>query len=60
MTEHPGLKLIDIFAVILNGFSYKPTIHIHYESKTVPVKDGLLKFKYLPLELGGSGATMPE
>jgi hypothetical protein len=44
----------------LNGFSYKPTIHINYESKTVSVKDGLPKFKDMPEELGGSGATMPE
>ena len=53
MNEHPGLKLIDIYAVILNSFSYKPTIHIHYESKTVSVKDGLPKFKDMPEELGG-------
>ena len=60
MNEHPGLKLIDIFAVILNGFSYKPTIHINYESKTVSVKDGLPKFSDMPEEFGGSGATIPE
>ena len=60
MNEHPGLKLIDIYAVILNSFSYKPTIHINYESKTVSVKDGLPKFKDMPEEFGGSGATMPE
>ena len=30
------------------------------KSKTVSVKDGLPKFKDMPEELGGSGATMPE
>ena len=60
MNDHPGLKLIDVFAVILNGFSYKPTIHINYESKTVSVKDGLPKFRDMPEEFGGSGSTMPE
>ena len=60
MTEHPGFKLIDIFAVILKGFSYKPTMHIHYESKTVSVKDGLPKFKDMPEDLGGSGTILPE
>ena len=31
-----------------------------YESKTVSVKDGLPKFKDLPLEFNGSGETMPD
>ena len=30
------------------------------DSKTVSVKDGLPKFKDMPEEFGGSGATMPE
>ena len=60
MNEHPGLKLIDIFAVILKGFSYKPTMHVNYESKTVSVKDGLPKFKDMPEDFGGSGTILPE
>jgi len=58
--ELPGFKLIDIFAVILKGFSYKPTMHINYESKTVSVKDGLPKFKDMPEDFGGSGTILPE
>ena len=60
MTDHPGFKLIDIYAVILEDFSYKPTMHINYESKTVSVKDGLPKFKDMPEDLGGSGTILPE
>ena len=39
---------------------FQEALHINYESKTVSVKDGLPKFKDMPEELGGSGATMPE
>ena len=60
MTEHPSSNLVDIFAVILEGFSFKPSIHVNYESKTVSVKDGLPKFKDLPEEFNGSGEILPE
>ena len=38
MTEHPDSNFIDIFAPILEDFQFKPTIHVHYESKTVSVR----------------------
>ena len=60
MTDHPDSNLIDVFVCILAGFKFKPTIHVYYESKTVSVKDGLPKFKDLPLEFNGSGETVPE
>jgi len=60
MTEHPSSNLVDIFAVILEDFSFKPSIHVNYESKSVSVKDGLPKFKDLPIEFNGSGEIIPE
>jgi len=60
MTEHPSSNLVDIFTVILKGFSFKPSIHLNYESKTVSFKDGLPKFKDLPEESNGSGKILPE
>ena len=59
-TDHPDSNLVDIFAVILEGFKFKPSIHVNYESKTVSVKDGLPKFKDLPEEFHGSGEILPE
>ena len=29
MTEHPSSNLVDIFAVILERFSFKPSIHVN-------------------------------
>ncbi|MDG2063422.1 MAG: GFA family protein, partial [SAR324 cluster bacterium] len=60
MTEHPSSNLVDVFAVILEDFSFKPSIHVNYESKTISVKDGLPKFKDLPEEFNGSGEVLPE
>ena len=60
MTEHPDSNVVDIFAVILEGFLFEPSIHVNYESKTVSVYDGLPKFKDLPEEFHGSGEILPE
>ncbi len=60
MTEHPDSNVVDIFAVILEGFKFEPSIHVNYESKTVSVKDSLPKFKDLPEEFHGSGEILPE
>ena len=60
MTDHPGMKLVDVYAVLLEDFDYKPTLHVNYESKIVSVPDGLPKFRDMPKEVGGSGETMPD
>jgi hypothetical protein len=60
MTDHPGMKLIDVYANVLEGFHHEPALHVFYGEKTVAVKDGLPKFKDMPEQAGGSGATLPE
>ena len=60
MTDHPGMKLVDVFTSVLRDFTYEPTLHVHYGNKTIPMKDGLPKFKDLPADFGGSGETLPE
>ncbi len=60
MTDHPGMKLVDVYTGILQGFSEKPTLHVHYGNKTISMKDGLPKFKDLPSDFGGSGDTLPD
>lgn len=60
MTDHPGMKLVDVYTGILDGFSEAPTLHVHYGSKTISMKDGLPKFKDLPSDFGGSGETLPD
>ena len=60
MTEHPSSNLVDVFSIILEGFTFKPTIHVNYESITVSVQDGLPKFRDLPKEFNGSGDRLPD
>ncbi|MGB8398336.1 N-acetyltransferase [Bradyrhizobium sp.] len=60
MTDHPRMRLIDVYANLLQGYTHEPTLHANYASKMVSVKDGLPKFWDLPAELGGSGKTLPD
>jgi hypothetical protein len=60
MSDHPGMKLVDVYVSILRDFPYQPALHVHYGNKMVSVKDGLPKFKDMPAEFGGSGETLPE
>jgi predicted GNAT family acetyltransferase len=60
MTEHPRMRLIDVYANLLKGYQHHPTLHVNYASKMVSVKDGLPKYADLPAELGGSGETLPD
>ncbi len=59
-TDHPTMGLIDVPAVIIKNFSFKPGFHVHYQESVHPMKDGLPKFKDLPKEAGGSGENLPE
>jgi len=60
MNDHPDSNLVDVFAVIIEGFNFNPSMHVNYESKSVSIKDGLPKFKDLPKEFKGSGEILPE
>ena len=56
MTEHPRMRLIDVYANLLQDFTHQPTLHANYGSKMVSVNDGLPKYRDLPAELGGAPA----
>ena len=59
-TDHPTMGLIDVPAVIIKNFDFKPGFHVHYQESVHQMKDGLPKFKDLPKEAGGSGENLPE
>jgi hypothetical protein len=59
-TEHPGMGLTDVYAATLPALPFKPVFHVHYAESVLPLRDGLPKFRDMPAEVGGSGATMPE
>jgi hypothetical protein len=59
-TDHPPMKLVDVYAAMLPTLAFKPAVHVSYGEKVVSIKDGLPKMKDFPKEMGGSGITLPE
>ena|SRR5436190_23365710 len=58
--DHPTFGLIDVRIGALRNFPFKPKVHLNYAETVLPMKDGLLKLKDFPAEIGGSGETLPE
>ncbi len=60
MTDHPPLKLVDVYAAIIPDFQFKPGVHVNYGETVLPMKDGLPKFKDFPKDFGGTGDMVKE
>jgi hypothetical protein len=60
MTDHPPLKLVDVYAAIIPDLDFKPGVHVNYAETVLPMKDGLPKFKDFPADFGGSGEMVKE
>jgi hypothetical protein len=59
-TAHPPLGLVDVYAAMLPTLRFEPGVHVNYQETVLPIRDGKPKFKDMPKEMGGSGATLPE
>jgi hypothetical protein len=59
-TDHPTMKLVDVYAAMLPTLEFRPSVHVSYGEKFLSIKDGLPKLKDFPEEMGGSGITMAE
>ena len=60
MTNHPPLKMIDVFAATLPTLPFSPAVHVNYAETVLPMRDGLPKLKDFPAEFGGSGEMVTE
>lgn len=60
MTDHPPLKLVDVYAAIIPDLKFAPGVHVNYQETVLPMKDGLPKFKDFPADFGGSGEMLKE
>lgn len=60
LVQHPAIGMTDLPAGTIQGFAFKPALHVHYGEKVLSVRDGLPKFKDFPKDFGGSGDTLPE
>jgi hypothetical protein len=59
-TEHPEWGLTDVYAAVIPELPFKAGVHVHYEDTVLPIKDGIMKLKDLPTEMGGSGTSLAE
>ncbi|MFQ5330136.1 MAG: GFA family protein [Thermodesulfobacteriota bacterium] len=60
LIDHPPIGLIDIPAAVIPAFPFKAGVHVHYQEKVLQIKDGTLKLKDIPEEMGGTGVEMTE
>lgn len=60
MTAHPELGLTDVYASIIRGMTFEPSVHLNYSETVLPIRDGLLKLSDFPAKVGGSGLAIPE
>ncbi len=60
MTDHPPLKMVDVFSATIPGLDFKPEVHVNYAETVLPMRDGLPKLKDFPKEFGGSGEVVAE
>lgn len=60
LIQHPTIGMTDIHSETFRGFDFRPALHVNYQERVLPVRDGLPKLKDFPAELGGSGETLSE
>lgn len=58
--DHPPLGLVDVYAAVIPDLPFKPGLHVFYGETVLPIKDGVVKMKDVPKEMGGSGETLPD
>ena len=47
-------------AAVIPDLPFKPGVHVHYQETVLPIRDGVLKLKDVPKEMGGSGVNVAE
>lgn len=60
MSEHPKVRLVDVYAAVLPTLDFRPREHIHYQEAVLRIVDSLPKHKDLPKSAGGSGVLLPS
>ena len=54
------MGVVDVPAALITGLAFAPLFHVHYQETVFPMKDGLPKFKNLPIGAGGTGEELSE
>jgi hypothetical protein len=59
-TEHPVWGVVAVLAGVLREFPFDPMLHVNYAETVLHLRDGLPKLKDFPVEMDGTGVTLPE
>lgn len=59
-TDHPTLRLVDVYAALLPQLRFEPAVHVHYQETVLHIHDGRPKLRDMPSEMGGSGIALAE
>lgn len=57
---HPTIGMTDVHSEVIADFDFQPGLHVNYQERHLPIRDGLPKFKDFPAAFGGSDETIPE
>ena len=60
LIQHPTIGMTDVHSSTIPDFDFRPMVHLNYQEKVLPIRDGLPKFKDMPAEFGGSGEMLAE
>ena len=60
LIQHPTIGMTDVHSETFREVGFSPALHLNYQEKVLPVRDGLPKLKDMPAEFGGSGESLPE
>ena len=59
-SEHPTFGLTDVSMALLPNLVFQPAMHVNYQECVLPIRDGVVKLKDFPKQMGGSGDVLPE
>jgi hypothetical protein len=59
-SEHPTMGLTDVSMALLPKLDFQPALHVNYQECVLPIRDGVVKLKDFPKQMGGSGVVLPE
>jgi hypothetical protein len=59
-TVHPHWGLTDVYAAVIPELPFQPKVHVNYQESVLRLRDGVMKFRDLPAEMGGSGTPAEE
>lgn len=54
------MGLVDVYAAVIPDLPFQPGLHVFYGESRLHIKDGVVKWKDVPKEMGGSGDTLSD